>query len=274
MGAGKESKLKVLFIGDIFGSPGRGSVREFLTSRREEGSSWDFVIANGENLAGGKGVTRDVAEEMFSCGVDVLTGGNHTWAKKEVLKFIDGEERLLRPANYPEGTPGRGSGIYVVNERFKVAVLNLMGRVFLQNYDCPFRYARRNLAQLREQTSIIIVDFHAEATSEKNAFGWFVDGEVSAVIGTHTHIQTADERILPGGTAYITDVGMTGPYDSVIGVKKEIIIEGFQNLLPVRHEVAKGDVHLCAVELEIDEMTGRAKSIGRIQSPLFDKKKP
>jgi metallophosphoesterase (TIGR00282 family) len=265
----KERNVKVLFIGDVVGRPGREAVAAYLGTHRRGDDDIDLVIANGENLAGGKGITREVADEMFATGVNVITGGNHIWANKDVFKFIDAEERLLRPANYPDGVPGRGSGIFTAGKGFKVGVVNLIGRTFQQSFDCPFRVGRREVARLREQTSIILVDFHAEATSEKNAIAWFFDGEVSAVVGTHTHIQTADERIFPRGTAFITDVGMTGPYDSVIGVKKELILDAFQTLLPVRHEIAKGDVHLCAVEIEIDAMSGRATAIRRILHPPF-----
>jgi metallophosphoesterase (TIGR00282 family) len=261
--------VKVLFIGDVVGRPGREAVRDYLQSRCAEGDDVDLVIANGENLAGGKGITPEVAEEMFASGVNVITGGNHIWANRDVFKFIDTEQRLLRPANYPEGVPGRGAGVFTDAEGVVVGVVNLLGRTFMESVDCPFRIGRREVTRLREKTSIILIDLHAEATSEKNAIGWFFDGEVSAVVGTHTHIPTADERILPRGTAFITDVGMTGPYDSVIGVKKDVILRAFQTCLPVKHEVAKGDVHLCGVEIEIDPASGLATSIRRIVNPPF-----
>ncbi len=265
--------MKVLMIGEIIGRPGRRVVKQYLPARKAAGE-FDFVITNGENAAGGVGMTPEVAAELYSYGIDVITSGNHIWANKEVLKIIDTDERLLRPANYPAGVavPGRGAGVYTVDDGFQIGVLNLVGRVFMGNYDCPFRVGRLEVERLRHKTSIIMVDFHAEATSEKNALGWFFDGDVSAVLGTHTHIPTADEVILTQGTAYITDVGMTGPFDSVIGVKKEPIIEGMQNQLPVRHVVASGDVRLCAVLVEIDPLSGRATSIKRISYPYSDSK--
>jgi metallophosphoesterase (TIGR00282 family) len=266
--AGKDTIVKVLVIGDIIGRPGRRVVKQYLPQRKTAGEL-DFVIANGENAAGGVGLTPEVAAELLSYGIDVITGGNHIWANKEVFKIIDSNERLLRPANYPVGmgVPGRGAALYTAEGGFQIAVLNLVGRVFMGNFDCPFRVGRLEVERLRHQTSIIVVDFHAEATSEKIALGWFFDGDVSAVVGTHTHVQTADERILPQGTAYITDAGMTGPFDSVIGVKKEPVIEAMQKLLPVRHVVATGDVRLCAVLIEIDPLSGRATSIKRISYP-------
>ncbi len=225
----------------------------------------DFVIANVENAAGGFGITKAVAEEIFSCGADVLTSGNHIWDKKEAVTYITKEDRLLRPANYPPGAPGHGSIIMNAPSGEKVAVLNLSGRVFMHQLDCPFQAAGRELPALKEQAKVIIVDFHAEATSEKSAFAWYLDGEVSAVIGTHTHVQTADERLLPKGTAFITDVGMTGPVNSIIGVKREQIINRFLTQVPTRFETAKGEAVLSCVLLEIDADTGMASSIQRLQ---------
>ncbi|ACX52570.1 metallophosphoesterase [Ammonifex degensii KC4] len=255
--------LRLLLIGDIVGRPGRRAVRECLPSLRQK-YQLDFVIANGENAAGGNGLTPAVAEELFSCGIDVLTGGNHIWDKKEVFPLLDAEPRIIRPANYPPGAPGVGYGIFSVQEH-KVAVINLCGRVFMPDLDCPFRLAESLVTELRAHTPLIVVDFHAEATSEKIAFGWFLDGRVTAVIGTHTHVQTADERILPGGTAYLTDVGMTGPRDGVIGVKKEIVIEKFLSQLPRRFEVASGPYQFNGCVITVDPSSGKALAIERVQ---------
>lgn len=255
--------VKILFIADIVGKPGRQALSREL-HRLVDRYALDLVIANGENAAGGFGVTEDIAKELYEQGVHVLTSGNHIWDKKESFDFISREERLIRPANYPDGSPGRGSVVSVTAAGTKVAVLNLEGRVFMSNLECPFRVADREISRLRTITPIIIVDFHAEATSEKLALGWYLDGKVSAVIGTHTHVQTADERILPAGTAYMSDAGMTGSFDSVIGIKKELAIEKFLTLLPVRFEVAKKDIRLNGVVVEIDEQSGRALNIERI----------
>lgn len=256
--------MNILFIGDIVGKPGRRALREKLPSLIDR---WqiDFIIANVENAAGGFGITESVAEEIFTLGINVLTSGNHIWDKKESIPFISRERRLLRPANYPANVPGRGSIITETPTGEKVGVLNLAGRVFMNTLDCPFMTAERELPQLKEEASVIIIDFHAEATSEKSAFGWFMDGKVSAVIGTHTHVQTADEKILPGGTAYITDVGMTGPVNSIIGVKKELIITKFITQVPVRFETAKGASMVSGVFLSIQAAEGKAIAIERIQ---------
>jgi len=256
--------MKVLFIGDIVGEAGRKAVRKGIPNLVER-LRIDFVIANAENAAGGFGITREVGEEIFSLGVDVLTSGNHIWDKKEAVTYIEKENRLLRPANYPEDVPGDGS--IVVNTRTgeKIAVLNISGRVFMNQIDNPFTVSKKEISELKKQTNVIIVDFHAEATSEKSALGWFLDGEVSAVIGTHTHIQTADETILPGGTAFITDVGMTGPTNSIIGIKKEQIINKFLTYMPARFETAKGASLLSAVVIDIDPESGHARNIERLQ---------
>lgn len=256
--------MKVLFIGDIVGKPGRKALREGLPGLVNK-LKIDFVIANVENAAGGFGVTRAVSEEIFSLGVDVFTSGNHIWDKKEAVTYIAKESRLLRPANYPDDVPGCGSIVMNTAAGEKIGVLNLSGRVFMQPLDCPFKTAKKEISAIKKETSIIIVDFHAEATSEKSAIGWFLDGEVSAVIGTHTHVQTADEKILPKGTAFITDAGMTGPSDSIIGVKKEQIINKFLTHIPVRFETAKGESMLSCVLLEINPKTGRSTKIQRIQ---------
>ncbi|MDI9571484.1 MAG: TIGR00282 family metallophosphoesterase [Pseudomonadota bacterium] len=259
--------MRLLFVGDIVGKPGRRAVRDLLpelTRRRQI----DFVIANGENAAAGFGLTREIVEELFENRIDVLTTGNHVWDKKEIVDCIDDYESLLRPANYPAPAPGRGSVVMPVVNGGHVGVINLMGRIFMQPLECPFRTAEREIERLRMRTRVIIVDIHAEATSEKIALGWFLDGRVTAVMGTHTHVQTADERILPGGTAYITDVGMTGPFDSVIGTRKEIILERFLTQLPNRFEVAKGDVRLQAALVDIDPKSGMALRIERLSIPL------
>ena len=255
--------VKLLFIGDIIGKTGRQALSREL-HRVVDRHLVDFVIANGENAAGGFGLTEEVAWDLFKLGVDVITSGNHIWDKKDALDFIRREERLIRPANYPEGTPGYGSAVFTTAGGIKIAVLNLEGRVFMSNLECPFRTADREVARLKKETPVVFVDFHAEATSEKASLGWYLDGQVSAVVGTHTHVQTADERVLPGGTAYLTDAGMTGAFDSVIGIRKEEAIAKFLTLLPVKFEVAKGNIRLNGVLVEVDEVTGRALGIERI----------
>lgn len=255
--------VKILFIGDIVGSPGRQAVTREL-HRLIDRYRIDLVIANGENAAGGFGITEEKARELFSLGIDVLTSGNHVWDKRESYPYLRREERLVRPANYPPETIGRGSTLVRTAGGVAIGVLNLEGRVFMSSLDCPFRAADREIAHLKQRTNIVVVDFHAEATSEKVALGWHLDGKVSAVIGTHTHVQTADERILPGGTAYMTDAGMTGSFDSVIGVKKELAIERFVTQMPVRFDVAKKDIRLNGVAIEIDATSGSALSIERI----------
>jgi len=256
--------MKVLFIGDIIGEPGRKALRQGL-HKLVERLKIDFIIANAENAAGGFGITPSIGEEIFSLGVNVLTSGNHIWDKKDAVTYIAQEKRLLRPANYPEDVPGNGSIIAETPDGERIAVLNVSGRVFMNLIDCPFRASKREIHKLKEQANVIVVDFHAEATSEKLAIGWFLDGEISAVIGTHTHVQTADETVLPKGTAYITDVGMTGPIDSVIGVKKEQIIGKFLTSMPVRFETAKGQAVFSAVMIDIDSNSGKANSIQRLQ---------
>lgn len=255
--------MNILFIGDVVGRPGRFALTQRL-NRLVDRHQIDLVIANGENAAAGFGLTGDTLRELLDAGVDVVTTGNHVWDKKEILGFIDQQDCLLRPANYPPGLPGRGCGVYVTAGGIEVGVLNLEGRVFMNNLDCPFRAADRLVEELRRRTPLILVDFHAEATSEKVALGCYLDGRVSAVVGTHTHVQTADERVLPGGTAYITDVGMTGSRDAVIGIRKELAIERFLTQTPVRFEVAKKDPVLCGVVIAADEQTGRATSISRV----------
>jgi len=255
--------VKLLFIGDIIGKPGREALSREL-HRIVDRHYVDLVIANGENAAGGFGLTQETAQDLFKCGVHVLTSGNHIWDKKDALEYIKREERIVRPANYPEGTPGRGTTIASTPGGVKVGILNLEGRVFMNNLECPFRCADREIAKLKEEATIVFVDFHAEATSEKVALGWYLDGRVSAVIGTHTHVQTADERILTSGTAYLTDAGMTGSFDSVIGVRKEDAIEKFVTQRPAKFEVAKKDIRVNGVVVEVDEKTGLALKIERI----------
>lgn len=255
--------VNILFIGDVIGKPGRQAVSREL-HRLVDRYRLDLVIANGENAAGGFGITEETAKDLFKSGIQFLTSGNHIWDKKDALEFIAREERLIRPANYPPGTAGRGSAVVKTPGGAKVGVLNLEGRVFMNNLDCPFRTADREVARLREETSIIFVDFHAEATSEKASLGWYLDGRVSAVVGTHTHVQTADERILPGGTAYLTDAGMTGAFDSVIGVRKDEPIEKFLTQVPVKFEIAKNNLRLNGVVVTVDEDTGRAVGVERV----------
>ncbi len=259
--------MKILMIGDIVGRPGRAIVERSVVPLREE-LGLDCVIANCENAADGAGITPGIADDLFRAGVDVLTSGNHVWRKKEVIELLKLDHRVLRPANYPDGAPGSGSTIVETLGGQKVGVLNVMGRVFMEPLDCPFRTAERELQRLRLVTPVIIVDMHAEATSEKVAMGWFLDGKVSCVFGTHSHIPTADERILPQGTAVITDVGMTGPYDSVIGRRVDQILERFLSNIPNRAEVADGNVQLRGLVIEVNPTTGKAQSIERIVRTL------
>jgi len=256
--------LKILFIGDILGDAGRKVVTRFLPILRKK-YDLDAVIANGENMAGGNGITPDTFLQITQAGVDVLTGGNHTFDKKEVLQVFESSDMALRPANYPPKTPGKGHVIYTNSKGHKVGVINVMGRTFMDPMDCPFRTADALYEELSKTCKVIVIDIHAEASSEKVAMGWHFDGRASLVVGTHTHVQTADERILPGGTAYITDAGLTGPYDSVIGVKKEIALQRFLTKRSKRFEPADGDPWLCGVIVEIDENTGRALNIERLR---------
>lgn len=256
--------MKVLFIGDIFGEPGRRALARAvprLVAQRQV----DIVIGNGENAAGGFGITPELAEELFDLGLAVITTGNHAWDKKEILDYFPREPRLLRPANYPSGVPGNGSVVVESAGGEQLGVLQLMGRAYMPTLDCPFQVAKKELAALKKRTVAVIVDMHAEATSEKMAMGHYLDGEVVAVVGTHTHVQTADDQILPKGTAYVTDIGMTGPLHSVIGVKKELAIEKFLTGMPRRFEVASGPSVFCAVLLELDARLGKALSIERIR---------
>lgn len=255
--------MNILFIGDVVGRPGREMLRAALPQLRSR-TGCSLVIANGENAAAGAGITRSIADELHDAGVDVITGGNHIWDKIEGMEAIDGDPTILRPVNYPPGSPGRGMGLFDLGPH-RVGVVSLLGRIFLPPMDCPFRAVDAALESLRAETRILLIDFHAEATSEKIAMGWYVDGRASAVIGTHTHVQTADERILPQGTGYITDAGMTGPFDSVIGVRKELAIRRLTSGLPVRFRTADGDVRLQGLRLEIDPQTGRTTAIERLE---------
>jgi metallophosphoesterase (TIGR00282 family) len=256
--------MKILFIGDLVARPGRELVRRGVKVLVRH-HAIDLVVANVENAAGGAGITREILDEVVKAGVDVLTSGNHIWDKREVLEFIDNTPRLLRPANYPAGTPGAGSHVWHGPDRTVVGIINAMGRVFLANIDDPFAVTSQQIESVRAAgANVILVDFHAEATSEKVAFGWFLDGRVTAVVGTHTHVQTADERVLPGGTAYITDVGMTGAHDGVIGMERTSVIARFTTALPARFEPASGDPRLHAVVIEADPESGRARSIQRL----------
>jgi metallophosphoesterase (TIGR00282 family) len=255
--------VNILFIGDIVGRPGREMVRKGLKKIVEQ-HELDLVIANAENAAAGFGVTPDIGESLLEYGVDVMTSGNHIWAKKEVLEYIAAEPRLLRPANYPAGVPGRGAFVAQTGDGRSVGVINVMGRVFMQSIDDPFAVVLREIQNIRHQTRVIVVDFHAEATSEKQAMGWYLDGKVTAVVGSHTHVQTADERILPNGTAYMTDAGMTGPHDSVIGMEREPSLARFLNGMPSRYEPATGNPRLNGVVIQADDRSGRATGIVRI----------
>jgi metallophosphoesterase (TIGR00282 family) len=251
--------VRILMVGDVIGRPGRRAVRALLPGLRQE-YAIDLIIANGENAAGGIGITTQTADELFESDVDVITSGNHIWAQREIIPALDSSSAILRPLNYPQGVPGHG---YVI--KGEVMVVNLIGRTFIGNFDCPFRAIDQLFEDLAdEKPPVIIVDFHAEATSEKVAMGWYLDGRVSAVLGTHTHVGTIDARLLPQGTAHITDVGMTGPIDSVIGDDVDTVLTRFLTQLPYRISVGKGSVILNSVLVEIEETTGRAKHIQRI----------
>jgi 2',3'-cyclic-nucleotide 2'-phosphodiesterase len=261
--------IRLLFIGDIVGKPGREMVRRGLAGIVDF-HRIDLVIANAENAAAGFGITREIGDQLLEWGVDVMTSGNHIWDKKEALDYIGAEPRLLRPANYPAGAPGSGSYLARTRDGRSVGVLNVMGRVFMLNIDDPFAVVLREIEALKERTRIVFVDFHAEATSEKIAMGWHLDGKVTAMVGTHTHVQTADERILPKGTAYLTDVGMTGPHDSIIGVDIQAALGRFLTALPARFETATENPRLNAVIVEADEQTGLATDIERLSLSADD----
>jgi len=261
--------VKILFIGDIVGKPGRALIRNAvaqLVARCEI----DLVVANVENAAGGNGITREIGETIRDQGIDVMTTGNHVWDKREALDYIEIEPRLIRPANFPQGAPGAGHVVTKSRRGDSVAVINVMGRVFMAPLDNPFAVVRDVIATVRQEARVIFVDFHAEATSEKIAMGWHLDGQVTAVVGTHTHVQSADERVLPAGTAYITDVGMTGPHDSVIGVDKQVVLKRFLTGMPGRFNTASGDPRLHGVIVTADADTGRATSIERLSLTSAD----
>jgi len=259
--------MKILFIGDIIARIGRRAVKTLLPSLISK-YNIDFISANGENSAGGFGITEKTAIELFDMGVHVITTGNHVWDKKDIIPFISQQTRLIRALNYPPGVPGVGSTVYSIKNGLKVGVINLSGRVFMTAVDCPFRAVLPEIEKIKKETNIILVDFHAEATSEKRAMGYHLNGHVSAVVGTHTHVQTADECVLSGRTAYITDVGMTGPKDSVIGVNISQIINKFLTQMPTKYEVARGAVVLCGVVIDIDEVDGCARGITRIAETI------
>ena len=256
--------MKILFVGDVYGQPGRRATAD-LIPKLLQSHGIDFCVVNGENAAGGFGITEKIARKFRAYGADVITTGNHVWDRKDSVAYICATEEVLRPANFPPGVGGFGWGVFQSRSGVPVGVICLQGRTQLPNLDCPFRAAQSIIEEIRSQTPVVFVDFHAEATSEKIAFGWFLDGKASAVVGTHTHVQTADERVLPNGTAYITDAGMTGPHDSVIGSKKDPIIRRFLNQMPVRFEPAEGDIKLCGVIVDVDETTGKARDIQRLR---------
>jgi len=256
--------LKVLFFGDIVGSPGRRAIKKCINELKIE-HDLDFIIANGENAAGGLGLTYKTAMELFEMGIDAITLGNHTWSKKEIISFIDSGLKIVRPVNYSSSLPGRGFMVIKSSRNDKkLGIINAQGQVYMDPVESPFRACESVLGELKKETKAIILDFHAEASSEKCAMAWFLDGKVSAVIGTHTHVQTADERLLPCGTAFITDVGMTGPYESVIGMSADKVVRRFVTQFPEPYSVATGPVQVNAVVIEIDEKSGRSLSINRI----------
>jgi metallophosphoesterase (TIGR00282 family) len=257
--------MNILMVGDVFGEPGRAAVKKLLPGLRRQ-HEVDMAVVNVENAAGGSGVLPAMIREFLDAGADVLTSGNHVFRKKEIIPAIARENLLLRPANYPTGTPGAGH-VTVKAGPHRIGVLNLMGRIFMDPIDCPFRKADEVLAELARETRIVLVDMHAEATSESIAMGWYLDGRVSAVVGTHRHVQTADERVLPGGTAYITDLGMTGPTEGVIGVDRAIVLQRFLTQMPMRFEPARGPAALHGVLIVVDPDTGRASDIRRLRVP-------
>lgn len=255
--------MQILMVGDVIGRPGRAAFAKYTPKLRQE-KNVDLVVVNGENSAEGRGITKKTLDELLLGGADVVTGGNHIWDKKEVLQFIDDEPYLLRPANYPTGVPGKGACVYPLRGK-NVGVMNLSGRAFMQELDCPFQRVEDLLRELSGECDVALLDFHAESTSEKMAMGWYLDGRVTAVVGTHTHVQTADERILPGGTAFISDLGMVGPWNSVIGFTKEPVLAKTTTGMPARFEVADGPAVYSAVLLTVEDGTGKATAIERIQ---------
>jgi metallophosphoesterase (TIGR00282 family) len=261
-------RVNVLFIGDIVGEPGRKAVKGLLPQLRAR-FALDAVVANGENSAGGAGITPRTAEEIFAAGVDVMTSGDHLWDQKEVVELLEREPRFLRPLNYPRGTPGRGAGVFQIPGRGTIAVANVQGRVFMPDLDNPFSTTQAAVQRLREEAGVIVLDVHAEATSEKIALARFLDAQVSAVIGTHTHVQTADEQIFPGGTAFLCDAGFTGAHESILGREIEPVIKRFVTHMPQRFAVARERVYLQGAVIDIDEITGRARRIQRISEPYL-----
>jgi metallophosphoesterase (TIGR00282 family) len=252
----------ILFVGDVVGSSGRQMIQDYVPKLKKKYSP-TVTIINGENAAGGRGITEKIYRSFLEVGAQAVTLGNHAWDNREIFEFIDNAKYLVRPANFPEGTPGKGL-IFLNCNGIEVAIINLQGRTFLPPLDCPFKKVDDLIAQAKKRTSIIFIDFHAEATSEKQALGWYVDGRATAVVGTHTHVQTADNRILPNGTAYITDVGMTGPYDGILGMERGAVLKKFLTALPVRFEVAEGRTQLSAVLIDVNPSTGKASRIERI----------
>ena len=261
--------MRILFVGDVVGRPGRRALRELLPVVRAEESP-DFVIVNAENSAGGFGMNRRSVKALFEAGADVLTAGNHTWDKAEAFEIVDEDERVLRPENYPPGAPGHGWGVFPAANGVRVGVLNLIGRVFMGTWDDPFRAGRRALEEMRGETSVLFVDFHGEASSEKQAFAWYVDGLASVVVGTHTHVPTADARVLPRGTAFQTDAGMTGGYEGVIGMEVDMSLQRFLTGYPVRFEPSGRDLRIDATVVDVDDTTGRATAIRHVQKRLAE----
>lgn len=259
--------MRLLFLGDVVGKPGRRAVVESVPHLVATADA-DLVVANCENASGGVGIDPRAASELLKAGVDVLTSGNHIWAKRDIVEYMRDSDVLLRPLNFVPGSPGRGFTVKRSRSGVEVGIVNLIGRVFMGSYDCPFRAADAALAALAGRARVIVVDMHAEATSEKVAMGWYLDGRVSAVIGSHTHVQTADERVLPEGTAYLSDAGMCGPRDSVIGVKRELVIERFLTQMPTRFETAGGPALLQGALIDVDEESGRARAITRVQQTI------
>jgi metallophosphoesterase (TIGR00282 family) len=263
-GLDRNRRLNILFIADLVGRPGRWAVSQLLPDLKRT-HQIDFTIANVENAAGGFGLTKEIAKKIHTYGVDCLTSGNHIWDRKDIYPYLEEDSRILRPANYPPGVPGRGATVFEAYDGTRVGVLNLQGRIYIKEIDCPFRVADREIEKLREEARVILVDVHAEATSEKIALGWYLDGKVSAVLGSHTHVQTADETILPRGTAYITDAGMSGSHDSVIGFNKEDALARFLLQIPRRFALGENDIRFCGVLLKVDPQTGKATDIQRLK---------
>lgn len=261
--------MRILFIGDIFGNLGRKVLKKYLGNIKRE-NNIDFCIANGENAAAGRGITYAIASDLYNMGVDCITLGNHTWGKSDIVDFIDDDLKMVRPANYPEELPGKGSRVITNQNNEKIGVINVLGRVYMEGIDCPFKAIEREISYLRQFVNVIIVDVHAEATSEKCAISWDFDGKVSAILGTHTHVQTADDRIMPNGTAFLTDVGMTGPYNGIIGVDRNIILRKFKTYMPQRFEPATGKAQINAVIVDVNKETGIATNIKRINLKNLD----